>query len=78
MNSTLRRVVQQTYERSVKAIANNEIEGAELEIWWSRLSGMVKGGLTEPITWKHLKEITQQMASGGVAGAGGVVEPDKS
>jgi hypothetical protein len=77
MNSTLRRVVQQTYQRSVKAIANNESDGAELEIWWSRLSGMVKGGLTEPITWQHLNEITQQMASGGVEGAGEASEPDK-
>jgi hypothetical protein len=65
MNSTLRRVAQQTYERCVKAIANNEGDSAELEIWWSRLSGMVKGGLPEPITWEHLKEITQQMAIGG-------------
>jgi hypothetical protein len=76
MNSTLRRVVQQTYERSVKAIANNESDGAELEIWWSRLSGMVKGGLTEPITWRHLKEITQQMAIGEIEPNGEAVEPD--
>jgi hypothetical protein len=76
MNPTLRRVVQQTYQRSVKAIANNESDGAELEIWWSRLSGMVKGGLTEPMTWKRLKEITQQMASAGVASAGAAFEPD--
>jgi hypothetical protein len=76
MNPTLRRVVQQTYQRSVKAIANNESDGAELEIWWSRLSGMVKGGLTEPMTWKRLKEITQQMASGGVASTGAAFEPD--
>jgi hypothetical protein len=76
MNSTLRRVVQQTYERSVKAIANNESDGAELEIWWSRLSGMVKGGLTEPITWRHLKEITQQMAIGEIESNGEAVEPD--
>jgi hypothetical protein len=76
MNPTLRRVVQQTYERSVRAIANNESDGAELEIWWSRLSGMVKGGLTEPITWLHLKEITQQMAIGGIESTGEAVEPD--
>jgi hypothetical protein len=75
MNPTLRRVVQQTYQRSVKAIANNESDGAELEIWWSRLSGMVKGGLTEPMTWQCLKEITQQMASGGVESTGEVIEP---
>jgi hypothetical protein len=76
MNPTLRRVVQQTYERSVKAILNSERDGAELEIWWSRLAGMVKGGLTEPITWQHLKEITQQMAIGGIASTGEAVEPD--
>jgi hypothetical protein len=75
MNPTLRRVVQQTYERSVKAIANNESDGAELEIWWSRLSGMVKGGLTEPITWQHLKEITQQMVIGGIESTGEAVGP---
>jgi hypothetical protein len=76
MNPTLRRVVQQTYQRSVKAIANNERDGAELEIWWSRLSGMVKGGLSEPMTWQRLKEITQQMASGGVASIRDAIEPD--
>jgi hypothetical protein len=76
MNSTLRRVVRQTYERSAKAIANNESDGAELEIWWSRLSGMVKGGLREPITWQHLKEITQQMAVGEIEPNGEAVEPD--
>jgi hypothetical protein len=76
MNPTLRRVVQQTYQRSVKAVANNERDGAELEIWWSRLSGMVQGGLTEPMTWRRLKEITEQMTSGGVALTGNAVEPD--
>jgi hypothetical protein len=76
MNPTLRRVVQQTYQRSVKAIANNDRDGAELEIWWSRLSGMVKGGLTEPMTWQRLKEITQQMASGAVTSTGEAIEPD--
>jgi hypothetical protein len=76
MNSTLRRVVQQTYERSVKAVANNERDGAELEIWWSRLSGMVKGGLTEPITWQYLKEITQQMAIGEIEPNREAVEPE--
>jgi hypothetical protein len=75
MNPTLRRVVQQTYQRSVKAIANNESDGAELEIWWSRLSGMVKGGLTEPMTWQRLNEITQQMASDGVRSTGEAIEP---
>jgi hypothetical protein len=75
MNPTLRRVVQQTYQRSVKAIANHERDGAELEIWWSRLSGMVKGGLSEPMTWQRLKEITQQMASGGVASTRDATEP---
>jgi hypothetical protein len=75
MNPTLRRIVQQTYQRSVKAMANNESDGAELEIWWSRLSGMVRGGLTEPMTWQHLKEITQQLASGGVASPGEAVAP---
>lgn len=75
MNPTLRRVVQQTYQRSAKAIANNERDGAELEMWWSRLSGMVKGGVTEPMTWQRLKEITLQMASGGVASTGEAIEP---
>jgi hypothetical protein len=75
MNPTLRRIVQQTYQRSVKAMANNESDGAELEIWWSRLSGMVRGGLTEPMTWQHLKEITQQLASGAVASPGEAVAP---
>ena len=76
MNPTLRRVVQQTYQRSLKALAGNESDGAELEIWWSRLSGMVQGGLPEPMTWQRLKEITQQMVMGGVGSTGEVIEPD--
>jgi hypothetical protein len=66
MKPTLRRIVQQIHERSVKATANNESDGAELEIWWSRLGVMVKGGLTEPMTWQRLKNITEQMASGEI------------
>jgi hypothetical protein len=54
MKPTLQRIVQQIHDRSVKATVNNESDGAELEIWWSRLAVMVKGGLTEPMTWQRL------------------------
>jgi hypothetical protein len=66
MNPTLWRVVQQTYQRSVKAMATNERDGAELEIRWSPLSGMVKGGLTEPMTWQRLKEIRSKWRAAGL------------
>jgi hypothetical protein len=62
MKPTLRRIVQQIHEHSVKATANSESDGAELEIWWT----MVKGGLIEPMTWQRLKTITEQMASGEI------------
>jgi hypothetical protein len=76
MNPTLRRVVQQTYQRSAKAIANNESGMARnWKCGGVDLSGMVKGGVTEPMTWQRLKELTQQMASGGVASTGEAIEP---
>jgi len=63
MNSTTRRIALETRQRSLDAIANGEMEGAEFIVWWERLSGLNQG-MQGPQTWRRLKEITEKMVGG--------------
>ena len=63
VNSTTRRIAAETYQRCLDAIANGEPEGAEFDVWWDRLAGLLQG-MKGPRTWRRLKEITEEMAGG--------------
>jgi len=64
MNSTTRRIAAETWQRAQVAISNSEIEGAEFDVWWDRLAGLLRGGVARPRTWKRLKEIAGNVAGG--------------
>ncbi|MGA2814123.1 MAG: hypothetical protein ABSG16_22205 [Candidatus Acidiferrum sp.] len=64
MNTTTRRIARETWQRASDAIGNGEIEGAEFDVWWDRLAGLVRGGVAGSRTWKRLKEVTESMVGG--------------
>jgi hypothetical protein len=64
VNSTTRRTARETYYRASDAIQSAEIEGAEFDVWWDRLAGLLRGGMAGPRTWKRLLEITMNLAGG--------------
>ena len=64
MNPTSRRIAAETWIRANDAISKGEMEGAEFDVWWDRLAGLLQGGMAGPRTWKRLKEITEKMAGG--------------
>jgi len=66
MNSTTRRIARETWIRASDAIPNGELEGAEFDVWWDRLAGLLNGGMAGPRTWKRLKEISANVS--GVLG----------
>jgi hypothetical protein len=61
---TLRRIAEHTYQRSAKAIANNESDGAECQMWWYRLAGFLQGAMAGPRTWLRLQEISKTLGDG--------------
>jgi hypothetical protein len=64
MNSTTRRIARETWQRASDATANEESEGAEFDVWWDRLAGLLDGGLAGPRTWQRLKEASANLAGG--------------
>jgi len=47
MNSTIRRIARETWQ-CPQDISNSEIEGAEFDVWWDRLAGLLRGGVAGP------------------------------
>ena len=64
MNSTTRRTARETYYRASDAIQSAEIEGAEFDVCWDRLAGLLRGGMAGPRTWKRLQEIAKNISGG--------------
>jgi hypothetical protein len=64
LSSTVRRIAEQTAQRSTKARTNNASDGAELEMWWCRLAGLLQREMSGPRTWERLQEIARNIASG--------------
>jgi hypothetical protein len=60
MKPTTCRIAHETYQRSSKAMANNEGEGAEFEMWWYRLAGLLQCGMAGPRTIQLAARITFQ------------------
>jgi hypothetical protein len=64
VNSTTRRIARETWQRASDAISNAEKEGAEFDMWWGRLAGLLQRGIAGPRTWKQLQGITKNVADG--------------
>jgi len=75
MNSTTCRLAIETHQRASDAIDNKEIEGAEFDVWWDRLAGILYGGMAGPRTWKRLREITGNLLGGTALATVGEVDP---
>lgn len=74
MNTTSRRIARETWQRASDALASGEAEGAEFDVWWDRLAGLLQGGMAGPRTWKRLKEVAGNVSGemdleGGTAAA---------
>jgi hypothetical protein len=69
MSPTTRRIALETYQRSLDAIANKETEGAEFDVWWDRLAGVLQSGMAGPRTWKRLWGIAEKMVGGTPKGS---------
>jgi hypothetical protein len=64
MDSTTRRIAHETWRRANDTISNGETEGAEFDVWWDRLAGLLQGGMVGPRTWKRLKEVAGNVSGG--------------
>jgi hypothetical protein len=64
MDPTTRRIAAETWQRASDAISNGETEGAEFDVWWDRLAGLLQGGMVGPRTWKRLKEVAGNVSGG--------------
>jgi hypothetical protein len=64
MNSATRRIARETWQRASDAISNGETEGAEFDVWWYGLAGLLSGGVAGPKTWKRLKEVSANVSGG--------------
>jgi hypothetical protein len=64
VNSASRRIAIETHQRCLDAISTGEMEGAEFDVWWDRLAGLLQGGMAGPRTWKRLKEVAGNVLGG--------------
>jgi len=53
VNSTTRHIARETWKRADDAVSNSETEGAEFDVGWGRLAGLLQRGMTGPRTWKR-------------------------
>jgi hypothetical protein len=64
LDSTARRIAHETYQRSSKAIAQNESDDAQCLMWWYRLTGLLQIDRHGPITWVRLQELSKKLVDG--------------
>jgi hypothetical protein len=64
VGSTVRRIAEQTHQRSVKAIAQNESDDSQCQMWWYRLVALLQSEPAGPMTWVRLQEISKKLVDG--------------